>query len=79
MNNFWTWLKSRHYGESIIFETLELAIGNIPKQMIIGYMIEYLNERKFSYNLFSLLVDYCYLYLKCLIECYGDLIEKNIQ
>ncbi len=77
LDNFWTWFKKKYSIESLILEGVNIGFGNIPGQMLIGYMIEYLNEKKFSYNLLSLPVDYCYLYLKCLIECYNDLTEKG--
>ncbi len=76
MDKFWTWFKKKYSIESIIFEGVTIGIGNIPEQMLIGYMIEYLNENEFRYNLISLSIDDCYLHLKYLIECYNDSIEK---
>ncbi len=79
MDNFWIWLKSKYFIESIILDGANIGTGNIPEQMLIGYMIEYLNEIKLSYKLLSSSVDYCYSYLKGLIESYNALIEKNKQ
>ena len=64
MNDFWTWFNKKYSIESIILEGVKTGIGNIPEQMLIGYMIEYLNDNNFSYNIFSLPVDHCYVYLK---------------
>ncbi len=72
MDKFWVWFKNKYSIESITLKGVTIGICNIPKQMLIGYMIEYLNENKFPYNLLSLPADYCYKYLKCLIECYDD-------
>ena len=72
MNDFWAWFNKKYSIESIILEGVKIGIGNIPEQMLIGYMIEYLIENKSSYDLFSLPADRCYLYLKSLIECHND-------
>ena len=77
MDNFWEWFKEKYYIESIILEGVNIGVGNISEQILVGYMIEYLDENKSPYNLFSLPVDHCYLYLKSLIECHNDSIEKN--
>ncbi len=76
MDKFWTWFNKKYSIEAIILEGVTIGIGTIPEQMLIGYMIEYLNENEFHYNLISLPVDDCYLYLKCLIECYNDSMKK---
>jgi len=68
MDKFWEWFKKKYSIESIILKGVNIGICNIPEQMLIGYMIEYLDENKFPYHLLSLPVDYCYLYLKYLIE-----------
>ena len=77
MDNFWEWFKKKYYIESIILEGANIGVGNIPEQMLVGYMIEYLNENKSPYNLFSLPIDHYYLYLKSLIERNNDSIEKK--
>lgn len=77
MDKFWLWLKEKYFSESIILEGVYNGTGEVPIQMLIGYMIEYLNEINLSYNLFSSSIDYCYIYLTGLIESYNDLIEKD--
>ena len=56
MNNFWKWISKKGYGnKSTIDGSVELPLfidyekieeKDIPKQMLIGYMIEYLIEKK---------------------------------
>ena len=55
MKKFWDWMKERDYGGIYNFEPyLNIGVdnmagcttGEVPKQMLIGYMIEYLKDQE---------------------------------
>ena len=48
MNKFWEWMKEKKYSKNyvVMFSGKKGTLGPIPKQMMIGYMLEYLTEEK---------------------------------
>jgi hypothetical protein len=50
MNKFWKWMEEKGYGDShrLLYDCNKV---NQPKQMLVGYMIEYLfDNEKYIYN-----------------------------
>lgn len=57
MNNFWSWMEENGYGyKDMYVQILDYSDDFVkaPKQMLIGYMIEYLlgKDRKFLINIY---------------------------
>jgi hypothetical protein len=70
MNKFWEWMQDKNYGEKFGYDENDcdiwhgfLAIDNPTNQMLLGYMLEYLEEvnpegiHKIEYNDFEQLCE----------------------
>ena len=53
MQKLLDWIRNKYMIDSIILEGAKARSGGIPKQMLIGYMIEYCNEHDLSLHLLN--------------------------
>ena len=51
MDELLRWIRSKHVVDSILIDGSRAKSDGRPKQMLIGYMIEYCNEHKLSFDI----------------------------